>query len=138
LNAFERDPSHWLLRHSPPEWISAGLNELERAEAAFEQHNPVAAHAHLKRAAGMALNAALIVEPNETWGRSYVDHLKAVANSTSVPEDVRAAATRLLALSSQPRPVIALRTPSIERACLEAARVVMAHAYAIVQKGAVE
>src|SRR5262249_47300797 len=62
---FVRDPSHWLRRLSPDEWIRAALGELGRAEAAYGHGNARAGSAGVKRAAGMALNGALLVQPDE-------------------------------------------------------------------------
>jgi hypothetical protein len=131
---FQRDAEHWLFRLAPDEWISAALTELARAENAFAKRNAAAGYACLKRAAGMALNGALIVRPAESWGRSYVDHLAAVANDTDAPTSVRQSATRLLALKPATGPVVSLRTPTEDRSLIESARTVMAHAYAIVYK----
>jgi len=89
VGSFVRDPQHWLFKFSPDEWIGAALREARSAETAFKMHNARGGLASAKRAAGMALNAALIVEPNEAWGRSYVDHLMALARDTEVPEAVR-------------------------------------------------
>ena len=85
-SAFARDPSHWLLKFSPDEWIRAAMSEVRRAEEAYKAHNARGGLAGAKRAAGMALNAALIVEPNEKWGRAYVDHVMALSRDESVPE----------------------------------------------------
>jgi HEPN domain-containing protein len=129
---FERDPQHWLRRLSPEEWIRAALTELSRAQAAFAAHNATSAFASVKRAAGMALNGALIVRPAENWGRTYAEHLKALCEDERAPNEVREAARRL----DQTRPpsgaLVVLRTKSDEEQLLDAAQTVMAHAYAIV------
>jgi hypothetical protein len=128
----ERDSTHWLYRLSPAEWISAALGEFGRVKDAFGSRDVAAAIAGLKRAAGMALNAALIVRPRPEWGRSYVEHLRALADDAQAPAEVRDAARRLLALKPPGGAVVSLRTRSDDQASLEAARVVMAHAYALV------
>lgn len=129
---YERDAGHWLLKFSPDEWLEHGLRELERAEAAFQQRNAPAAHAGLKRAAGMALNAALIVLPNASWGRTYVEHVRAVSQDGEAPCAVREAAAKLLQLpAGTAGAVVTLRTRSQEQALIEAARTVMSYAYAI-------
>lgn len=133
--AFERDESDWLLKLSPDEWIRAAMGELRRAEAAYAQKNPRAGLAGAKRAAGMALNGALIVEPNEAWGRSYVDHLAAIARDARASERVREAA----AILNEAHPptagaLVALRTASADERILEAARDLVAHAYAVVKR----
>jgi hypothetical protein len=129
--AFERDSEHWLLRFSPREWIALALKELARAEAAFARREVRAAYAGLKRAAGMALNAALIESPNEAWGRTYVEHVAALARDASAPAAAAEAAERLAKLAPSSGDVVSLRTRSEERALVEAAKTVMAHAYAI-------
>jgi HEPN domain-containing protein len=134
----ERDAGHWLFKYSPDEWLARSLRELERAEAAFQQRNAAAAHAGLKRAAGMALNAALIAAPDETWGRTYVEHVRAVGEDSGAPSAVREAAAKLLQLSVSSVNVVMLRTPSRERELIEAARTVMSYAYAIAQRGRAE
>ncbi len=129
--AFQRDPSHWLFKLSADEWIQAGLTELRRAETALANAQLPAAYAGLKRAAGMALNGALIVEPRE-WGRSYVEHLVCLAKDESAPEQVQECAARVAGLKAAPGEVVSLRTPKTEERWVEAAKTVMAHAYAIV------
>ena len=132
MTAFERQPDHWLFKFSPAEWLASARAELARASAAFEQRNVTAAYALLKRAAGMALNAALIVNENPSWGRSYVDHLRALREDATSPPGVREAAARLLELKPSTGALVSLRTPTDERALLDAARTIIAHAYAIV------
>lgn len=132
---FTRDATHWLFKLSPDEWIRAGLADLRKAEGAYAANDPRAGLAGAKRAAGMALNGALIVEPNETWGRSYVDHLMTLSRDDGVPERVRAAC-RALTESAAPAAskLVTLRTSSTEHRILEAARDVIAHAYAVVKR----
>src|SRR5262245_36906255 len=93
--AYVKDSSHWLFRLSPDEWVAAALAELRRAEEAYARNDARAGLAGCKRAAGMALNGALIVEPNDAWGRSYVDHVRCLAESKDVPDAVRAASKLL-------------------------------------------
>lgn len=134
MTTFVRDAHHWLLRLSPDEWIRAGLNDLHRAEEAYKSNNPRAGLAGAKRAAGMALNGALIVEPDDGWGRSYVDHLHALARDTTVPERVREACRALNEpLAAAPK-LITLRTHSAEHRMIEAARDVIAHAFVVVKR----
>jgi HEPN domain-containing protein len=135
--AFQKDESHWLFKLTPDEWIRAAMGELRRAEAAYAQKNARAGLAGAKRAAGMALNGALIVEPEDAWGRSYVDHLAAIARGVgpSVPDRVREAC-RILGETPAPGPtsLVTLRTASGENRVLEAARDVVAHAFAVVKR----
>src|SRR5580693_6806551 len=93
---FTRDPGDWLRKLSPDEWIRAGLSELKRAEQAYAAGNARAGAAGVKRAAGMALNAALIVEPDVSWGRAYVEHLAALGRDGRAPEAVRNACLKVL------------------------------------------
>lgn len=133
--AFVRDESHWLRKLSPREWVRAGLSELKRAEAAYAARNARAGLAGARRAAGMALNGALLVEPNEAWGRSYVDHLLALGKDESVAPRVREAC-RLLTDTPLPGQgsLVSIRTASSDERVLEAARDVIAHAYAVVAR----
>ncbi|MBX3182276.1 MAG: hypothetical protein KIT72_09520 [Polyangiaceae bacterium] len=128
---FTRDPSHWLLRLSPEEWIQAGLVELRRAEGALHRGQLAPGYAGLKRAAGMALNAALITQPRDAWGRTYVEHLTALEEDLEAPSAVREAAGALRRLKAGSGTLINLRTPSSEARWVEAAKTVMAHGYAL-------
>ena len=128
--------AEWLTRNSPEQWIRQSLAELERARGAFQAREATAAIAHVKRAAGMALNGALIVRPNERWGRKYMEHLRALGGSEDAPAEVREAARRICEARPPAGPVVTLRTRSEEERLLEAARTVMAHAYAIVHGSA--
>jgi HEPN domain-containing protein len=131
---FVKDPNDWLRRLSPNEWIHAALGELKRAEAAYGRGDARAGVAGCKRAAGMALNGALIFVPNEAWGRSYVEHVEALARDESVPEAVRSAARAILDAGPPGREVVVLRTKHTHEKALEATRDVIAHAFAVVKK----
>src|SRR5437868_13981238 len=94
-----RDPNHWLHRLDADEWLRAAENELARAEEALlhKQQRPGVAGA--RRAAGMAWNAVLVRLDDaeaERYGRSYMDHLRAIANDADASEPLRAAAQALL------------------------------------------
>jgi HEPN domain-containing protein len=132
MGGFVRDPDHWLKKYSPKEWIRAALKEMRAAEESFKQRNVRAGVAGCRRAAGMALNAALVVEPNEAWKRTYVEHVQALAKDAAVPAAVRASAERLLEAPGAGGELIILRRASHDEVILEAARDVMAHAYAVV------
>jgi hypothetical protein len=125
-------PGPWLSRLGPEEWLKAGLGELRRAEQAFAQRDFTRGIAGSKRAAGMALNGALSVVPNERWGRSYVEHLSALGQDEHVPGEVRSAAALLAELAPARGDVVGITTKSRVDEWLEAARTVMAHAYAVV------
>ena len=132
--SFTRDPSDWLRRYSPNEWIRAALGELRRAKAAYDAGNARAGAAGVKRAAGMALNAALIVEPNDAWGRTYVEHIEALARDEHAPVAVREASRTVLQVDPRSGDVVILRTPRTHEATMEAARDVIAHAWAVVKR----
>jgi hypothetical protein len=134
MGEFQRDPSHWLLRHSPDEWIRAALGELARARRAWEQGNGRAGAVGVKRAAGMALNAALIVEPEPDWGRTYVEHLTALSADAQAPAAVRAACQRVLEAQPPAGDLVSLRTPRGHAVFVEAAHDVIAHAWVVVRK----
>jgi hypothetical protein len=91
-----RDPSHWLHRLDAGEWLRAATKELVRAEEALvgKQQRPGVAGA--RRAAGMAWNAVLVGAEDEGYGRSYMDHLHALARDERAPKAVRAAALTLV------------------------------------------
>ena len=135
MAVFARDEKHWLFKLSPDEWIRAGQSDLRHAEEAYAANNPRAGLTGAKRAAGMALNGALIVEPDAMWGRSYVDHLMALSRDAKVPERVREASRELIetALPGAQK-LVTLRTSTHEHRILEAARDVIAHAYAVVKR----
>jgi len=122
----------WLTRQSPEAWIQQGLAELRRAEARLSAHDRTAAVLGMRRAAGMALNGALSVRWR-AWGRTYVEHLRAIADDGNVPDAVREAARLLndVPLDKQPS-VVRLTPPSEGARWLEATKTVMAHAYAVV------
>ncbi len=133
---FVRDEAHWLFKLSPDEWIRAATGELRRAEEAYRRKNGRAGLAGARRAAGMGLNAALIIEPNDAWGRSYMDHLLALKGDASelLPERVREACAVLLETPLPGGELVALRKSGADEKVLEAARDVIAHAYAIVKR----
>ena len=130
---FVRDESHWLMKLSPDEWIRAALAEMRQAEAAYAKKNGRAGLAGARRAAGMALNGALIVEPNDAWGRTYIDHLMALSKDEAAVARVREACQILLETPLPGGELVALRTSSSDDRVLEAARDLVAHAYAIVK-----
>ena len=134
MGQFTREPDHWLRKLTPDEWIRAAMTELRRAEAAYSSGDGRGGSAGVKRAAGMALNAALIVEPDEKWGRSYVDHVKALAHDARVPQAVRDACRLVLEAKGPSGGMISLRTPRANDAVVDAAKDVIAHAYAVVKR----
>lgn len=91
-----KDPDHWLHRLSADEWLLAGENELQRARAALRMKQQRMGVAGARRAAGMAWNAVLVNAPDDRYGRSYMEHLKALAGDATVPEPIRLAALALV------------------------------------------
>ncbi len=134
MTSVATDESHWLFRLEAKEWIQAALGELSRAEAAYARGDARAGLVGAKRAAGMALNGALIVDPNESWGRSYVDHVRAVSTDESAPRAVRDACKALLDEQGPGGALLSLRSRKSDARVIEAAKDVMAHAYAKVKK----
>jgi HEPN domain-containing protein len=134
MGQFTRDPEDWLRKLTPDEWIRAAMAELRRAEAAYAGGDGRGGSAGVKRAAGMALNAALIVEPDDKWGRSYVEHVKALAEDARVPQAVRDACRVVLEAKGPSGGVVSLRTPRANEAVVDAAKDVIAHAYAVVKR----
>lgn len=124
----------WLAAHTTEEWISAALAEVTRAEGAYRQNDARGGLIAARRAAGMGLNAALLVEPNAAWGRTYIDHVEALAKDESVPEAVREAAKTLVDAKVPGTGIIGLRSRAGDERVLEAAKDVIAHAYAVVAR----
>lgn len=91
-----RDPEHWLHRFTAQEWLAAATHELHLTVEALGARRQKQGVVLARRAAGMALNAVLTAHPDEAWGRSYVEHLRAVAVDERVEEIVRQACAQLL------------------------------------------
>lgn len=128
------DPDHWLYKLDARGWIDAALGELGRAEESYRTNNPRAGHAACRRAAGMALNGALVCQMREAWGRSFMDHLIALQRDAEAPEEVQKAAAALVEAPAPGGALVALRSKSGDERTVEAARTVMAHAYTIVAR----
>lgn len=128
----EPDPEHWLYRYTPREWLRASMGELEQARRAYAAHNGRAGLAGCRRAAGVSLNGWLAtLDPlPEAYGRSYMDHLAALAVDEGAPEAVRAAAMLLRQTPLPGGEIVALRTAATDARALDAAETIMAHAYA--------
>jgi HEPN domain-containing protein len=101
---------HWLYRLTPDEWLRAAENELQRAEQALSAKRQREGVATARRAAGMAWNAVLATGEatlaeavgEGPYGRSYMEHLAALAKDAAVPEGVRRAAAELVAAPLNP------------------------------------
>lgn len=96
----------WLTRFSVVEWLAAARAEHARSVAALAQKQHRAGVAQARRAAGMAWNAVLLGIPDRAqrarYGRSYMDHLKALSTDSSVPATVQEAASALISTPMQP------------------------------------
>ena len=101
----------WLFRLGATDWLNAATRELELAQA--DPRSRRKAVTHLRRSAGMALNAVLVAacearvlhedDASQVWGRSYIDHLRIMgqANASAAPvppPEVIEAANGLLAI----------------------------------------
>jgi HEPN domain-containing protein len=96
------DETHWLLRLAPEQWLNAARNELSQSEQALERGQSNKGMVLARRAAGMAMNARLVLQANEAWQRSYMEHLQAAARGDDVPPEVSAAAAELAERDAQP------------------------------------
>jgi hypothetical protein len=147
LPAMTIDPTHWLYRLSPADWLAAAETELASASAAFAQHSFRTGVTHCRRGAGMALNAVLWQGERPAWGRSYMEHVTALATldpaadpaHDSAPETVRAAARQLRTTPAQAPPLIQLTRPGqpdpAATAVLQAARTIVAWAATMAAAG---
>lgn len=132
-----RDPGHWLHRLTSGEWLEAAENELRLCAEALGRRAVRPGITHARRAAGMAWNAVLATAPADApdagYGRSYMEHLVALAEGSAaegddVPADVRAAARVLREIPAAPPALITIGKPDLT--ALEAARLVLNHARA--------
>jgi HEPN domain-containing protein len=123
-------PADWLNRASPREWIREAMQELREAEKSLAKRDQKTGYTQLRRAGGKALNAALWYEPKPTWGRSYMDHVRALAEDLEVPEQVRKSASMLVVVSPS-ETLIMLRPEKHYETLVEAAKDVVAHGYAV-------
>lgn len=132
-----RHPGHWLYRLTSGEWLAAAENELRLCAEALARRALRPGITHARRAAGMAWNAVLATAssdaPDARYGRSYMEHVVALAEGTAaegdgVPPDVRAAARVLRGAPTTPPALITIGKPDVT--ALEAARVVLEHARA--------
>lgn len=106
------DPNHWLHRLTTSEWLSSADGELAQARAALGRRAFRPGVTYARRAAGMAWNALMTCSPrafNDRYGRSYMEHLQALADDAEVPPDIREAATLLRDTAPRAPELIALR-----------------------------
>jgi hypothetical protein len=119
-------PDHWLYRLSAADWLAAADTELRHTDEALARRAVRPAVTHARRAAGMAWNAVLIIDFDERYGRSYMDHVVALANDSTVPAAVREAAERLRDTRPVPPQLVQLGKPDLT--ALHAARTIIDHA----------
>jgi len=124
-----------LHRLTAPEWLAAAANELANADAAVARRATRVALTHARRSAGMAWNAVLVLHPDERAGRSYMEHVVALADDPAVPDEVRAAAQTLRQAAASPPALIPLGRPGVspDQALLRAARAILDHAGRVVR-----
>ena len=125
-----RDPTHWLHRLTSDEWLAAAETELRLGEEALGRRAVRPAVTHARRAAGMGLNAILTLTEDARFGRSYMDHVVALATLSDVdtPTEVRAAAQRLRDTPATPPTLITIGKPDTR--LLEEARRITRYAAA--------
>jgi hypothetical protein len=121
-------PDHWLYRLSAPGWLAAAQTELRQCEEALGRRAIRPGITHARRAAGMAWNAVLVMAPDEKYGRSYMEHVVALATDEGAPAPVREAAARLRDTPPTPPQLVQLGRPDL--APLQAARTIVDHAIA--------
>jgi len=122
------DPAHWLHRLTADEWLAAAATELEHCRETLERRAFRPGVTHARRAAGMAWNAVLVLAEDPTSGRSYMEHVIALARDAGAPDDVRAAAELLRDTPPLPPELITLGKPDLR--ALDAARRIIAFAAA--------
>jgi HEPN domain-containing protein len=120
------DPEHWLHRLTAAEWLAAAETELAHAEAALTRRAARPGVTHARRAAGMAWNAVLVKNPDGRAGRSYMEHVVALAADTTTPIEVRQAAQRLRDTPPMPPALVPLGRPDL--AAADAARTILNYA----------
>jgi hypothetical protein len=113
------DAEHWLWRLDAAAWLDAARVEIERGAGKLDHRRALVAHA--RRAAGMACNAVLVAwargdmdarasTAQSMWGRSYIEHVHAIADGRLGPLDSAAQdlAGRLLAVPAVAPALVAL------------------------------
>jgi len=90
------DDRKWLHRLAFADWMAAALNELDASYLALRARQHREGLARARRAAGMGLNALLCVDFDPGYGRSFTEHLHALAADARATPEAHAAARRLL------------------------------------------
>jgi hypothetical protein len=120
------DPAHWLHRLTADEWLAAAATELDHCAEVLERRAFRPGVTHARRAAGMAWNAVLTLAEDPTFGRSYMEHVVALAKDAGAPDEVRAAAELLRDTPPLPPQLITLGKPDLR--VLEEARRIIGYA----------
>ena len=100
------EEAHWLRRLDAADWMRASLTEYDALLEALATRQQRRIVTGARRAAGMAINALLTAGRLPTrggsgtpedgpFGRTYVEHLQALAQWPQAPVEVRAAAVAL-------------------------------------------
>jgi hypothetical protein len=130
------DAEHWLWRLPAAQWLAAARHEL--AQGQQQAGSRRAALVHARRGAGMALNAVLAAlgeaasdderaALEERWGRSYVEHLRAIAEGDEtlrapLPAEAAEIARAVLEMPLQAQVITLGRGPATDvHATLDAA-----------------
>lgn len=90
-----KDVTHWLYRLSAEEWLASAETELRHCADTLRRRAFRPGVTHARRAAGMAWNAVLVESLDERYGRSYMEHVIAMAADDHVPVESRRAAQYL-------------------------------------------
>lgn len=122
----QKDPSHWLYRFSAEEWLAAAETEVAHCAEALRRRSFRPGVTHARRAAGMAWNAVLVVSFDPRYGRSYMEHVAALATDADAPEEARRAALLLRDTAPAPPELVTLGKPDLGPC--DAARVVVDYA----------
>jgi hypothetical protein len=121
-----KDPAHWLYRLSRDEWLASAETELLHCAATLNRRAFRPGVTHARRAAGMAWNAVLVVAFDDRYGRSYMEHIAALAKDDNVTAAAKHAAQYLVNTPPAPPQLITIGKPDL--APLDAARVVVDYA----------
>jgi len=124
----QKDPTHWLYRLSAAEWLASAETELQHCADTLRRRAFRPGVTHARRAAGMAWNAVLVESLDERYGRSYMEHVTALAKDDRAPADARKAAQYLRDTPPAPPELVTLGAPNL--APLDAARVLVDYAKA--------
>jgi hypothetical protein len=121
-----RDAGHWLYRLSVDEWLAAAETELQHSAETLRRRSFRPGVTHARRAAGMAWNAVLINSFDVRYGRSYMEHVTALATDAGIPDDARRAAQYLRDTQPAPPVLVTLGKPDLNP--WEAARTLVDYA----------